>query len=100
MKVGDVLKPHDDNGRNRKLALVFYLTPGWESRFGGALVVVSSNGGTTRIEADYNSAVIFDVTAGSKHFIEPILPEAKNKSRMTISGWYLNANEVAPAAQG
>jgi hypothetical protein len=95
MRAGDFLKAHDDNGKNRKLALVFYLTPGWEPRFGGALVVVSSNGETTRIAAEYNSAVIFDVTAGSKHFIEPIVPEAETKSRMTISGWYLNAGEAS-----
>jgi hypothetical protein len=100
MRKGDFLKAHDDNGKNRKLALVFYLTPGWEPRFGGALVVVSRHGETTRIEAEYNSTVIFDVTAGSKHFIEPILPEAENKSRTTISGWYLEAREASATPQG
>jgi len=89
MKAGDFLKLHDDNGRNRKLALVFYLTPGWQSCFGGALTVVSADGHETRIEAEYNSMVAFDVTAGSKHFIEAITPRAGSAARLTISGWYL-----------
>src|SRR5262245_129030 len=89
MKVGDFLKLHDDNARNRKLALVFYLTPGWESSFGGALTIINMEGNATRIEAEYNSMVAFDVTAGSKHFIKEITPRAGSKARMTISGWYL-----------
>ncbi len=90
MNSGDFLKVHDDNYANRRLALVIYLTPGWESRFGGALTMVSAEGHQTRIEAEYNSLVVFDVTAGSKHFIEPITAHAGNRARMTISGWYLN----------
>jgi len=89
MNTGDFLKVHDDNFGNRRLALVIYLTPGWESRFGGALTVVSAEGHQTRIEAEYNSLVIFDVTARSKHFIEPITEHAGSIARLTISGWYL-----------
>jgi Rps23 Pro-64 3,4-dihydroxylase Tpa1-like proline 4-hydroxylase len=88
LKAGDFLKVHDDNVKDRLLAVVFYLSPGWQSRFGGQLVVIDRHGQQTRIEAEYNSLVAFDVTAGSTHFIDEVRCAAGEKRRLTISGWY------------
>jgi Rps23 Pro-64 3,4-dihydroxylase Tpa1-like proline 4-hydroxylase len=88
MERGDFLKVHNDKIGNRQLALVFYLTPGWEPDFGGALVVVDCEGRKTRIEAEYNRLVAFDVNVGTTHFIEEIKGVAQDQRRLTISGWY------------
>ena len=88
MKQDDFLKPHSDDNRNRSLALVIYLSPAWLSRFGGALNVVDSQGRRTIIEAEYNSMVVFDVAAGTTHFVDPINSNAGALSRLTIGGWY------------
>ncbi len=88
MARGDFLKPHDDDNRNRRLALVIYLSPGWEPRFGGALHVVDAAGRTTVVEAIYNSMVVFDVAADSTHSVAPIEAAAGDRKRLTIGGWY------------
>jgi len=88
MERGDFLKVHNDKIDNRQLALVFYLTPGWQPDFGGALVVVDREGRKTRIEAEYNRLAAFDVNAGTTHFIEEIRGAARDQRRLTISGWY------------
>ena len=88
MSAGDFLKSHNDDNRNRRLALVIYLSPDWRSDFAGALNVVDSRGQRTRIEVEYNSMVVFDVAAGTTHFVDPIAPRAGNVTRLTIGGWY------------
>src|SRR2546430_13732491 len=40
MAAGDFLRPHSDDNKDRQLALVIYLTPGWKREFGGVLRVV------------------------------------------------------------
>jgi hypothetical protein len=88
MKRGDFLKSHSDDNRNRSLALVIYLSPNWGPHFGGALNVVDSQGRTVKIEPEYNSMVVFDVAAGTTHFVDLIRPEAGDNGRLTIGGWY------------
>ena len=88
MASGDFLKSHSDDNRNRRLALVIYLSPDWRSDIAGTLNVMDSRGGRTCIEAEYNSMVVFDVAAGTTHFVDPIAPGADNIKRITIGGWY------------
>jgi hypothetical protein len=85
---GDFLKAHDDDNRNRRLALVIYLSPGWDPAFGGALHVVDATGNTTVVDARYNRMVVFDVAANSTHSVSPIEAAAEDKKRLTIGGWY------------
>jgi Rps23 Pro-64 3,4-dihydroxylase Tpa1-like proline 4-hydroxylase len=85
---GDFLLPHDDNSRGRKLAVVIYLTPGWDPKFGGGLRVVDENRVATSIDATFNSIVIFDVAARTTHAVEPIADLAGEGRRLTIGGWY------------
>lgn len=88
MANGDFLKAHSDDNRSRRLALVIYLSPDWRRDFAGALNVVDGEGRRTCIEAEYNSMVVFDVAAGTLHFVDPISPCAGQVRRLTIGGWY------------
>jgi hypothetical protein len=88
MTAGDFLRPHSDDNRNRRLALVIYLSPGWEPQFGGQLYVTDRDGEITQVEADYNSVIAFDVLADSTHFVAPVEPAVGSRARMTIGGWY------------
>ncbi|HET9250307.1 MAG TPA: 2OG-Fe(II) oxygenase family protein [Actinomycetota bacterium] len=92
MRVGDYLRPHSDDNKDRALALVMYLTPGWEPTFGGSLHMVDGDGNETRVDADYNSIVLFDVLAGTSHSVSPVEPSAGDAARVTIGGWYHRAD--------
>jgi hypothetical protein len=88
MRAGDFLREHDDNNRNRRLALVLYLSPGWTADLGGGLHIVDPKGEEHLVEAEYNSLVAFDTLAGTMHFVEPIRDTAGDATRVTIGGWY------------
>ena len=85
---GDFLLPHDDNSRGRSLAIVAYLSPEWDPRFGGGLRIDDEGGVTTTIVATFNSIVMFDVAAKTTHAVEPIRDDAGDRRRLTIGGWY------------
>jgi Rps23 Pro-64 3,4-dihydroxylase Tpa1-like proline 4-hydroxylase len=87
MAAGDFLRPHSDDNRNRRLALVIYLTPGWEPAFGGSLRVIHKDESFTDVEPEYNSVVAFDVLTAPEHLVLPI-KSSGDKRRLTIGGWY------------
>jgi len=88
MMQGDFLRPHSDDNRNRRLALVIYLTQGWQRDFGGLLRVVHQDGSFTEIEPQYNSMVAFDVLTAPAHLVLPIESAAGQEQRLSIGGWY------------
>jgi hypothetical protein len=88
MSVGDFLRAHSDDLRNRSIAFVMYLSPGWSPSYGGALHMVDETSGETRIDATYNSIVVFDVQSENTHLVAPIEAAAGNARRLTIGGWY------------
>ena len=88
MRTGDFLRPHSDNNRNRRLALVIYLSPDWEPGLGGRLEVIDKEGNITPVEPKYNSMVVFDVLAETEHRVTPVEPAAGDRARLTIGGWY------------
>lgn len=88
MRVGDYLRPHADDNKDRALALVIYLAPEWSPSFGGSLHLMHPGGDETRVDADYNSMVVFDVLAGTSHFVAPVEPSSGDAARVTIGGWY------------
>ena len=90
-EVGDFLLAHDDANRDRRLALVLYLTPGWQPAFGGALSMTAADGTTERTEAAFNSMAVFDTTAGSSHRVERIEDAAAGTARRTFGGWFPDA---------
>jgi hypothetical protein len=85
---GDYLRPHSDDNRNRRLALVLYLSPDWEPSFGGTLLVENEGRRLAEVDPGYNSIVMFDVLSGASHEVAPILPAAEARARFTIGGWY------------
>jgi Rps23 Pro-64 3,4-dihydroxylase Tpa1-like proline 4-hydroxylase len=88
-KAGDFLSHHSDDVKGKRLSFIFYLSPGWEHRFGGVLHMIHPDGDVTEVDPDYNSLVIFDVAAKTRHFISPVEPCAGERNRLTISGWFL-----------
>jgi len=85
---GDFLRPHSDDNRNRQLALVIYLTQGWQALFGGLLRVVHGDGSFTEVEPEYNSMIAFDVLSAPAHLVLPVEPGAEQRQRLSIGGWY------------
>ena len=89
MTQGDLLRPHSDDNKNRQLALVIYLTPGWKREFGGVLRVIHKDEGFTDVEPEYNSIIAFDVLTSPAHLVLPV--QAGNdgpRRRLSIGGWY------------
>jgi hypothetical protein len=91
---GDFLRAHSDNNRNRQLAIVVYLSPGWDAAWGGALHVVDRHGVETIIAPEHNSVVAFDVLTDSEHYVTPITSAAGSQQRLTIGGWYHRADNT------
>lgn len=89
-RVGDFLRAHDDANRDRRVALVMYLTPAWRTEFGGALSMTATDGSVDRVEAAFNTMVVFDTRAGSSHHIERIDDSAGDEARRTFGGWFPN----------
>jgi Rps23 Pro-64 3,4-dihydroxylase Tpa1-like proline 4-hydroxylase len=92
MRTGDYLKAHSDDNKDRRLALVMYLTPGWRPEYGGSLHMIDAAGHETTVAATYNSIVLFDVLAESTHFVAPVEAAAGDIARLTIGGWYHRAD--------
>jgi hypothetical protein len=88
MGAGDFMKDHDDNNRNRRLAIVLYLPPDWSEELGGSLHIVDQSGAESVVAPVYNSGVAFDTLAGTVHFVEPVTKSAEDRRRVTIGGWY------------
>lgn len=87
---GDFLLDHDDANKDRRVALVMYLTPGWRPEFGGALLMRDAGGGERRFHAAFNSLAVFDTTAGSTHLVERVEEAAGDLARRTFGGWFPN----------
>jgi 2OG-Fe(II) oxygenase superfamily len=88
MGTGDFLRAHSDDNKNRRIALVIYLSPDWERSYGGNLQLFDKDGALTEIVPSYNSMVVFDVLAETTHLVTPVEPAAGNLTRLTIGGWY------------
>jgi len=93
MRAGDFLREHDDDNKDRRLALVLYLTPDWKPSFGGALHMRDRNNDVHVVDATYNSLVMFDTLAETVHYVQPIATSAGDLARYTIGGWYHKTTE-------
>jgi hypothetical protein len=88
--VGDFLLAHDDANKNRRIAFVMYLTPGWRDDHGGALFMTAADGTTDVTQAQFNSIAIFDTLAESSHRVGKIEQAAGELARRTFGGWFPN----------
>ncbi|KAG1694108.1 Prolyl 3-hydroxylase OGFOD1 [Nymphon striatum] len=89
----DVLLCHDDELENRRIAFIFYLVPDdWTEKDGGKLDLFSidGDGQPSRIKKSIvpirNQLILFEVTPISFHQVSEVF--SKDKSRITIGGWY------------
>lgn len=85
---------HPKLGLQRKINIIMYMTPGWESSWGGGLQLcedIDNQPGDVikYIDCVYNRAVIFDTTQNSWHGLpDPIkCPEWTN--RRSLAAYYL-----------
>jgi hypothetical protein len=85
---GDFLRPHSDDNRDRRLALVIYLSKGWRHEYGGLLRLAHSDGRFTEVEPAYNTMIAFDVLASPAHLVMPVTAAPSVWQRLTIGGWY------------
>ena len=88
MRVGDILGPHSDGIKGRRLTFVIYLSPAWRADYGGALHIIGKNDECSTIEATSNSLVVFDLTMQKSHYVADIRSTAGDQSRLTIGGWF------------
>ena len=86
----DFLRPHNDQGFDRRLAFIIYLNPRWRPTYGGRLCLRGGNGERMTIEAEYNSLVVFDVNGHKAHHITTVEEVAENERRVTVGGWIKN----------
>jgi Rps23 Pro-64 3,4-dihydroxylase Tpa1-like proline 4-hydroxylase len=92
MRPGHYLKMHNDDLRNRCFAFVLYLSVDWQPSYGGSLTLIDrADSNLVRVEPKYNTLVLFDVTLGTKHAVEPILPAAEHRARVSLGGWFIRA---------
>lgn len=87
---GHYLRAHDDRMGARKIAYILYLSPQWETQFGGQLSLIGQDGTKEQLEPAYNSLVLFDVTRHKEHYIEALTPKSEGQSRDTMGGWFLS----------
>lgn len=84
---GDFLTRHDDavEGKHRRAAYVFSLSPGWQPEWGGLLLFHDAAGDVTRgVTPDMGSLRLFSVPADhSVSHVAPIAPDA----RLSVTGW-------------
>jgi hypothetical protein len=92
---GDFLRPHSDDNRNRRLALVIYLSPDWTRECGGVLRLLQQDGSVTEVEPGYNSMIAFDVLAAPAHLVLPVTSRAGDRARLSIGGWYHKVDAAA-----
>lgn len=90
MMPGDYLWPHDDALDTRRLAYVLFLTRTWDLASGGVLTVAAGDN-AWHIEPQYNTLVVFDVTAHDQHSVGEIAGDRGDLLRLTWGGWIADA---------
>jgi hypothetical protein len=88
MVQGDFLRPHSDDNRDRRLALVIYLSKDWRPEHGGLLRLAHPDGSFTEVEPGYNTMIAFDVLASPAHLVMEVTAAPDSWQRLTIGGWY------------
>jgi Rps23 Pro-64 3,4-dihydroxylase Tpa1-like proline 4-hydroxylase len=95
MTVGDYLSPHGDVVENRRLAYVLFLTGNWNPARGGVLTILDHDDRAWRIEPEYNTLVVFDVTAHAQHAVSEISAGEGQPMRITWGGWIAGADTAS-----
>lgn len=98
MNKGCYLNPHIDNSHDRlrcnyrRLNLLYYVSPGWDSRQGGSLCLYPngiSSSNLVSIPSVFNRLVVMRTDNKSLHGVSPVVDDFK--SRNTISNYYFSS---------
>jgi len=84
---GDFLTAHDDavEGKNRRAAYVFGLTPEWRTEWGGLLLFHDEQGDVERgLLPRFNALNLFSVP--QRHSVSAVAPYA-GEVRLSVTGW-------------
>uniref|UniRef100_A0AC34GUQ0 US12 prolyl 3-hydroxylase n=1 Tax=Panagrolaimus sp. ES5 TaxID=591445 RepID=A0AC34GUQ0_9BILA len=92
----DMLLPHDDRMEERKFAFIFYLSPQWQTNYGGNLQLYNSDEQfyptdvAKKITPLNNSFLFFDIDHSlghtSWHCVEEVTEAGK--ARISLNGWF------------
>lgn len=96
MAKGNYLEPHLDNSHDkdrqnyRVLNLLYYVTPGWQTAYGGNLELWDSGpkGAPREIESKFNRLVLMATHKLSWHSVNPVHHDG---SRCCVSNYYFSA---------
>lgn len=104
---GGKLNVHEDYSIHPKLPLkrnfnlIIYMTPGWDSSWGGGLELWSHDAENnqpkecvTKVENKFNRAIIFDTTQNSWHGLPEELTCPDNIARRSLAVYYLTELEL------
>lgn len=87
MGPGDYLRPHNDRNDGRKLAMVAYLSKGFQAEWGGSLRFLGTSGMLT-VEPRFNRLVIFDVNTHVAHHIDMLREGPPERRRFSAGTWF------------
>ncbi len=101
MAKGNYLEPHLDNSHDkdrqnyRVLNLLYYVTPDWQSGYGGNLELWDSGPKATprEIESRFNRLVLMATHERSWHSVNPVQYDG---SRCCVSNYYFSAKPLDP----
>lgn len=98
----DVLLCHDDELEGRRIAFILYLVPPWLSTDGGSLDLFGTNDFCQPVKVEksiyptWNQFTFFEVSPKSFHQVAEVL--SKEKTRLSVSGWFHGPNIPRPPA--
>lgn len=98
---------HPKLGEQRKLNIIIYMTPNWNSEWGGGLEIWSHDDKNNQpkelvrtIENVYNRAVIFDTTQNSWHGLPKHLTCPEGVVRKSLAAYYVRPAPVGADPRG
>jgi len=91
---------HDASGLNRRLNLLYYLTPNWKKEFGGELCLYDKTGKklVKKIQPIFNRIVIFNTHDFSYHGLPDKVNFPKHNPRKSVILYYYT-KEARPKSQ-
>lgn len=98
----DVLLCHDDELEGRRIAFILYLVPPWLKSDGGSLDLFATNELCQPVKVEksifpsWNQFAFFEVSPKSFHQVAEVL--SKEKTRLSVSGWFHGPNIPRPPA--
>lgn len=84
MLLGDFVRPHRYDLAVCRVRLEVFLSPEWQAAYGGELCVIDAQERLARGPAEYNSAVLLDVSVENTYLVSPIRYEAGNVPRISL----------------